>query len=65
MGFGESLMSKRSDYDHDKRELFVVICDIYSVTVNQVMMANANDEFNLYIANRNPWFSNNPLLKKS
>ena len=26
------------------------------------MMATANDEFNLYIANRNPWFSNNPLL---
>ena len=22
-------MSKRSDYDHDKRELFVVICDIF------------------------------------
>ena len=58
-------MSKRSDYVHDKRELFVVICDIYSVTVNQVMMATANDEFNLYIANRSPWFSNNPLLKKS
>ena len=53
------LMIKGPDGDYDKLNISMVICNTYSVTVDQVMIATIrnfqSDDFNL--TTRNPWFS--------
>ena len=66
----KSWIRKEPECDYDNWNIFVVICDRYSVTVNQMMVVTVKLSIEVLTSTRNPWFnsflvSRNPLSRKS